>query len=85
MKATFLESNAKLNKYFGLTETRTYPNVKRVTSSEVTFPKTNAGLQTFFEEIRQRSTLGHCLLKGSLKQPLIDESRAGKVDRTAVH
>jgi hypothetical protein len=84
MKVTFLESNAKLNKYFGLTETRTYPNVKRVTSSEVMFPKTNAGLQTFFKEIRQRSTLGHCLLKGSLKQPLIDESRAGKVDRTAV-
>ena len=82
---TFLEAsnNQRLTKYFGLNETRTYPYVKNVTSHEETIEKSNAGLVHLEAHIRKHAAAGHCLLKGNLKRPLVDESRAGLTDRAS--
>ena len=85
MKVTFLESSnaMPLSKFFGLTENRSYPYVKKVTSHERTIDKTPKGIGELHQLITTHGKQGHCLLKGNLKRPLIDESRAGLTDRSA--
>jgi len=84
-KVTFLEASNSLplSKYFGLTSTRSYPYVKDVTSHEKTVEKTNEGLAKFADLLQTHANLGHCLLKGNLKRPLVNESRAGLTDKRA--
>jgi len=60
-----------------------YPHVKNVTSHEHQIPLNNAGLAMFEQLINQQSLQGRCLLKGDLKRPLQNESRAGKTNRVA--
>ena len=60
-----------------------YPHVKNVTSHEYDVPLNNAGLAMLEKLIREHSSKGDCLLKGDLKRPLINESRAGKTNRMA--
>lgn len=58
-----------------------YPHVKNVTSHEHTVPTGNTGLAMLEKLIRDHGEQGHCLLKGNLKRPIQNESRAGKTDR----
>ena len=60
-----------------------YPHVKNVTSRAYDVPLNNAGLAMLEKLIREHSSKGDCLLKGDLKRPLINESRAGKTNRMA--
>ncbi len=53
-----------------------YPMVKNVT----THAEVIETIEDLFEAITNHSALGHCLLKGQLDQPLINESRAGHTD-----
>ena len=58
-----------------------YPHVKSVTSHENTLQLNKAGLAMLEQLIRDHGQQGHCLLKGNLKRPIQNESRAGKTDR----
>ena len=86
MQLTFLEaaSGQRLSKRHSVTNGFTpYPHVKNVNSHEHTIPLDSAGLAMLERLMRDHSTNGHCLLKGGLKRPLENESRAGKTDRVA--
>lgn len=50
-----------------------YPMVKNFISHETTINN----IKNFYNEIVEHSKLGHCLLKGKLDEPLMNESRAG--------
>ena len=84
MQLTFLEADngQRLSKRHcpknGFTP---YPHVKSVTSHEHSLPIDGTGLVMLERLIRDHSDLGHCLLKGNLKRPIQNESRAGKTDR----
>ena len=58
-----------------------YPHVKNVTSHEVQIPLDGTGLVMLEQLVRDHGQQGHCLLKGNLKRPIDNESRAGKTDR----
>lgn len=58
-----------------------YPHVKSVTSHEETIPLDTAGLAMLEQLLRSHGEDGYCLLKGNLKRPIQNESRAGKTDR----
>ncbi len=58
-----------------------YPHVKSVTSHETTIQLDKTGLAMLEQLIRDHGQQGHCLLKGNLKRPIQNESRAGKTDR----
>ena len=60
-----------------------YPHVKSVTSHEHNIPLDNTGLAMLERLILDEGNKGHCLLKGDLKRPLTNESRAGKTNRVA--
>ena len=86
MQLTFLEaaSGQRLSKRHSVTNGFTpYPHVKNVNSHEHTIPLDGTGLAMLERLMRDHSTNGHCLLKGGLKRPLENESRAGKTDRVA--
>jgi len=86
MQLTFLEaaSGQRLSKHHSVVNGFTpYPHVKNVTSHEHTIPLDGTGLAMLERLMRDHSTNGHCLLKGGLKRPLENESRAGKTDRVA--
>lgn len=84
MQTTFLEAanGQRLSKRHCPTNGFTpYPHVKSVTSHEHQVPLDETGLAMLERLIRDHSDLGHCLLKGNLKRPIENESRAGKTDR----
>ncbi len=58
-----------------------YPHVKNVTSHEAQIPLDGTGLAMLEQLVRDHGQQGHCLLKGNLKRPIDNESRAGKTDR----
>ncbi len=60
-----------------------YPHVKNVTSHEHNIPLNDAGLAMLERLIIDEGNKGYCLLKGDLKRPLSNESRAGKTNRVA--
>ena len=60
-----------------------YPHVKSVTSHEHNIPLDNTGLAMLERIILDEGNKGYCLLKGDLKRPLTNESRAGKTNRVA--
>ena len=75
---SFLGASVPLTKSFvalksGAIQKDAYPLVSNVTSydEEITTPV------EFFKAIKHHATQGHCLLKGTLSRPLIQESRRG--------
>lgn len=85
MRVTFLESShgIRLTKTISATESKSYPDVKTVNSSEYPVPNDANWASTFASLIDKHGALGHCLLKGPLKKPAINESRAGLGDKIA--
>jgi hypothetical protein len=84
MRVTFLQATngLSLSKYHSTNEGfRPYPHVKKVTSSEYDLPVSDDGLQELEQLIRSEGRKGFCMLKGNLKAPLFDESRAGKSNK----
>ena len=84
MQITFLEAanGQRLSKrHCPKTGFTPYPHVKSVTSHEHNTPADNTGLSMLEQLIRDHGQQGHCLLKGNLKRPIQNESRAGKTDR----
>ena len=84
MQVTFLEAanGLRLSKRHSATNGFTpYPHVKNVTSYEHKVPVDETGLAMLERLIREHSEQGQCLLKGNLKRPIQNESRAGKTDR----
>ena len=85
MTLTFLTAaNGKsLSKHYNRDKSFTpYPLVKRFDSTELSIPK--KGIFSLQKILEDAGNKGQCLLKGSLSQPLSNESRAGKTDRTAL-
>jgi len=81
MKITFLEANQPLTKKFekrpdGSYIKHSYPFVKLFTSHEES-PK---DLNDFFESLKKHAENNHCLLKGNVSKPLVNESRSGSTD-----
>ena len=84
MTLTFLsaDNGTTLSKYCSKNKSFTpYPHVKNVTSIEIPLPK--KGIHSLQDILEDAGKLGQCLLKGPLTQPLVNESRRGKSDRTA--
>ena len=81
MQLNFLSANngLPLSKTFDSSGSKPYPLVKDVTSHhfEVNTP------EELFKLLKKQSAKGQCLLKGSLKKELKNESRKGKTDRNA--
>ena len=63
--------------------TKSYPNVKDVTSFHFDIEPSAEGLQDLTLLILKQSADGHCLLKGPLKKQLTNESRRGQSDKLA--
>jgi hypothetical protein len=83
MKLTFLEAKVPLTKSYHKVKAdlvkAPYPHVTDVTSHEVIA----ADMKAFEAAMRRHAALGHCLLKGTISRPLVDESRAGTTDANA--
>lgn len=79
MQVTFLSAGngLHLRKTFSSSKTIAYPLVKNMTSSDYEV----ADLQELYPLLKAKSLEGEALLKGNLKRPIIEESRAGKTDR----
>jgi hypothetical protein len=79
MQVTFLSAGngLRLSKTFTPSGTNAYPLVKAMTSSDFTV----SDLQELYPLIKSKAASGECLLKGNLKRPITEESRAGKTDR----
>jgi hypothetical protein len=85
MTLTFLTAaNGKsLSKHYNRDKSFTpYPLVKKFNSNEL--PISKKGIFDLQKILNDAGNKGQCLLKGSLSQPLVNESRAGKTDRTAL-
>jgi len=76
MQLNFLSASngLPLTKTFSATGSTPYPLVTHVDSHTFSVDT----ISDFHDTLRQQSQLGHCLLKGDLKQPLVNESRKGK-------
>ena len=84
MRITFLEATngLPLSKHYKKgSGFKPYPHVKAVTSHRYDV-NVDTGLEDFERLIREHSSKGHCLMKGSLKRDLVNESRAGQTNRT---
>jgi hypothetical protein len=83
VKITFLKAAIPLTKTFTKTtqgiDKSSYPNVYEVTSLDETVSdlKSLAGILT------KHAALGHCMLKGNISRPLLNESRASTTDPNA--
>lgn len=77
MKITFLSADRPLTKTYvfdgGNVESTPYP----LTSEFTSHVEDIGTLEDFFVALSAHSNVGHCLLKGNLRKPLIRESRAG--------
>lgn len=77
MQIAFLRADVPLSKSFALVDgtlqKNSYPLVSRFTS-EIYDCTT---LHDFYKRMQAHAAKGHCLLKGTLRRPLNDESRAG--------
>ena len=86
MDITFLEASngLRLSKLYKKDNTFTpYPHVKAVTSHHYNIPTSKDGLKELKDLIVNHGNKGHCMLKGPLKRPILNESRAGLSDRAA--
>jgi hypothetical protein len=85
MKLTFLEAAVPLTKSYakqpdGSIAKTPYPFVWEFTSHEVNC----ANLAQMHTALTTHAALNHCLLKGSIARPLVQESRAGSTDANGV-
>lgn len=85
MRVTFLESShgIRLTKTISKTESKSYPDVKTVSSTEHLVNIDKDWPTAFASLLKIHADQGHCLLKGPLKKPAINESRAGLGDKIA--
>lgn len=85
MRVTFLESShgIRLTKTISKTESKSYPDVKAVSSTEYDVPVDKNWTAQFAKLLEDHGSKGHCLLKGPLKKPAVNESRAGLGDKIA--
>lgn len=85
MRVTFLESShgIRLTKTISKTDSKSYPDVKTVSSTEYNIPIDADWPDNFATHVLKHAALGHCLLKGPLKKPAVNESRAGLGDKIA--
>ena len=83
MKITFLKAKKPLVKEITSEESKPYPLVKNFTSYEEEITIDKKGLTKLFRAMSDAAEQGHCMHKGPLKRPLIDESRALMSDRSA--
>lgn len=78
MRLTFLGSRLPLTKtiaaHEGVYTVAPYPHVTKLTS----YHEEAATLQEMHQLLQAHAVAAHCLLAGSLQQPLVQESRAGK-------
>ena len=81
MQLNFLSASngLSLTKSFAPNASSPYPLVTHVDSHTMSVDS----LSDMHDTIRSQAELGHCLLKGALKQPLVNESRKGKSNRNA--
>lgn len=84
MKLTFLGASVPLTKTYtklpdGGIEKSSYPNVWEVTSHI----EDCKDLPSFEQLLNKHAALGHCLLKGMITRPLVNESRKDSTDRNA--
>jgi len=84
MKLIFLKASISLTKTYvkqkdGTLEKYPYPNAYEFTSIEE--PCTD--IKRLEQLIRKHAALGHCMLKGSIAKPLMNESRKGSTDSNA--
>ena len=72
MQLVFVEpsNGLRLTKHVSATETRSYPNVKAVTSHHYDVTPSAEGMRDFSSLLRKHSAEGHSLLKGRLKKQL---------------
>ena len=83
MIITFLSAKKALAKEITKDGSKPYPLVKDFTSHEEEITIDKKGLNKLFRALCSRAASGTCMLKGPLKRPLKDESRAGMSNRTA--
>ena len=83
MIITFLSAKKALAKEITKDGSKPYPLVKDFTSHEEEITVDKKGLNKLFRALCSRAASGTCMLKGPLKRPLKDESRAGMSNRTA--
>lgn len=80
MKLIFLKSSIPLTKSFTKTpdgiDKSSYPHAYEVTSIE----ETARDLAAFVPLINKHAKSGHCLLKGDIREPLVEQSRAQSTD-----
>ena len=82
---TFLEASSKqaLAKGFSPNGSTPYPLVKTFSSSVEFIPQDERGPSMLLDALKKHAEAGHVLHKGTLKEPVINESRAGKADTQA--
>lgn len=78
MNITFLGASMPLTKTYALDKNNvltksSYPNASDFTSHTLACPT----LSQLYEALNKHAEQGHCLLKGTIKTPLVDQSRAG--------
>ena len=84
MKCSFLASQNVLTKKYVLTCDGTITKTSYLNAYEVTSFEENVNtLSEFHAAITRHAALGHCLVKGELTRPLINESRAGSTNPNA--
>lgn len=83
MLTHFLQASVPLTKSFAVTNGELvktpYPFVWEVTSHD----ETTSTLTALHMALVKHAALGHCMLKGSLQRPLVNESRAGSTNASA--
>lgn len=84
MRFDFLAANVPLTKGFkrnddGSYDKQAYPLVRDLTSTSI---ETDS-LEDLLQAIRHHGAMGRCLLKGLLREPLVNQSRAGQTDARA--
>lgn len=79
MKITFLKAAVPLIKSFTATTKENYPAVREFTSFESEISSL-AELEVY---LQTHAANGHCLLKGNLDRPIVNESRAGHTEPEA--
>lgn len=84
MQITFLAASVPLTKTYaklpdGTIEKTSYPNVWEVSSIVEECPD----LETMETLLNKHAALGHCMLKGMVTRPLVQESRKDSTDRNA--
>lgn len=82
---SFLEParNLRLAKVITQDGSTPYPNVKTLTSHTYYLEAGRAGLEEAYKLLQAHAVRGHCVHKGVLKEPIINESRRGKSDANA--